>query len=116
MSRNKVAVSSFSVGKKLPLTPGDPNLQRMREAQLAWQHPGLQRRLGHQQPDQVVRQQVGAHGGIEQRAMGQGDHPDDPHQRETQARGLPTVLGEARLIRLGVHPAVSHRPRSRPAE
>ena len=45
---------------------------------------------------------VGAHGGIEQRAMGQGDHSDDPHQRETHASGLPPVLGEARLIRLGV--------------
>jgi hypothetical protein len=45
---------------------------------------------------------VGAHGDIEQGAMGQGDHPDEPRQRKTHARRLPPVLGEVGSIRLGV--------------
>lgn len=45
-------------GEKLPPAPRHPDLQRMLEAQLSRQDASSQCRLGHQQPDQVVRQQI----------------------------------------------------------
>ena len=51
---------------------------------------------------------VRPHGGIEHRAVGQGNHPDQPRQRKAHARGLSPRLGKARLILLGVR----HRYRS----
>ncbi len=47
-----------SPGEKLPLTPRHPNLQRMLEAQLTRQYVRLQGSLGHEPPNQIVRQQI----------------------------------------------------------
>jgi len=47
-----------AVGSAFPLTPGDPKLQGVFEAELAGQAVGQQGGLGHQQSDQVVGQKI----------------------------------------------------------